>query len=101
MRSVERASWWRVAISASVVSAPGEVGECGSRVWQKGHRDPARGEMLLAAIVLVPRCGGAVGDLVSELELLEVEQLAGNHPPLHPPLVGIDQPLRLARRRQQ
>ena len=57
--------------------------------------------MLLAAIVLVRRCRGAVGDLVGELELLEVEQLAGNHPPLHPPLVGIDQPLRLARRRQQ
>ena len=78
----------------------GKMGERRRRLVPEPQRDPAGGELLLGAIVFVGRCGAAGGDLVGRLGIAEVEQFAGDEPPLDPPLVDIAEPVRLVRRRK-
>ena len=67
---------------------------------QKAQRDPAGGELLLAAIILVDRRGAAAGHRVSRLEVVEVEQFARDQPALDPPLIEIAEAVGVVRRRQ-
>ena len=68
---------------------PGEMAERERRVAQKAQRDPAGGELLLGAIVLVVRRRGSVGDLIGEFAVAEIEQFARKQPPLDPPLIDV------------
>ena len=76
------------------------MGERDCRLVQEPQRDPAGGELLLGAVVLVRRRRRAIGDFIGHPGVAEIEQLARNHPPLDPPLIEIDEPARLARRRE-
>ena len=67
------------------------------RLVQEPQRDPAGGEMLLGAVVLVDRRRRAIGDLIGHAGIAEIEQLARNEPPLDPPLIEIAEPCRVMR----
>ncbi len=73
------------------VGNPGEMRERDGRLAQKAQRDPAGGEMLLGAVILVVRRRRAVGDLIGQSRIAEIEQFARHQPPFDPPLVDIEQ----------
>src|SRR5881275_3131636 len=62
------------------------------RCWivEKAQRDPARGELMLGAEVVLAGNGGITHDPVGSFDIAVVEQLAGDEPALDPPLVGVD-----------
>ena len=59
-------------------------------IVEEAQRDPAGSELVLGAVVVPARDGGVARDTIGGLGLAEIEQLAGNEPPLDPPLVGVD-----------
>ena len=68
------------------------------RLAQKTQRNPAGGKMLLGAVIFVLRRRRAVGDLIGQSGVAEIEQFSRHQPPFHPPLVDVDQFGRIARR---
>ncbi len=71
-----------------------------ARLVQEFKRDPPGSELLLGAEILGRRLCGAVGDLVGGPRVTKIEQFACDQSPLDPPLVGIDERIRVARGRQ-
>ena len=70
-----------------------------ARIVEEAKRDPAGMELGLGPLhVVLGRMAG--GDLIGELGLADVEEVAGQNPPLVPPGVGIDQLGRIAGRAQ-
>ena len=82
------------------VGNPGEMRKRDGRLAQKTQRDPAGGKLLLGAVVFVIGRRRAVGDLIGQSGVAEIEKFSRHQPPFHPPLVDIDQvgPDRAARR---
>ncbi len=89
----------RVRVFGAVVD-PGEMGGGGRRIVEEAQRDPAGGEMLVGAVVATLGAGRVTGDAVGGLGIVVVEQTAHQKAALHPPTVGIDQGVRILRRRQ-
>ncbi len=79
---------------------PGEMRERRGWVVQEAQRDPAGGELALGAVVLPAGNRRLARDPVGGLEVAEVEQLARDHTPLDPPLVGVDRLAVIGRDRQ-
>ena len=77
----------RVAVA---VADLGEMRERGRGIVEEAQRDPAGGELVLGAVVVLARDRGVARDPIGGLGVADVEQLAGNEPPLDPPLVGVD-----------
>ena len=78
----------------------GEVSERGCGIVEEAQRDPAGGELMLGAVVVLLRDRGVAHDAIGGLGIVEVEQLAGNEPALDPPLVAVDRLRRVGRYRQ-
>ena len=68
----------------------GEMAERGCGVVEEAQRDPAGGELVLGAVVVLGRHGGVARDPIGGLELVEIKQLACDQPALDPPFVGVD-----------
>ena len=68
------------------------------RLAQETQRDPAGGEVLFGAEVFVIRRRRAVGDLIGQSGVAEIEKLSRDQPPFDPPLIDVDQLRRIARR---
>src|SRR5262245_62353196 len=66
------------------------MGERGCGIIEEAQRDPAGGELMLGAVVVLAGNGGIPRDAIGGLGIANVEQLAGNEPTLDPPLVGIE-----------
>src|SRR5262249_59389810 len=78
----------------------GEVRKRGGRIVEEAQRNPAGGELMLGAVVILVRDRGVARDAIGGLGFAEVEQLAGNEPALDPPLVGIERLAGVGRHRQ-
>ena len=57
--------------------------------------------MKFRPVIFIGRQRGFAHDLIGVLELTQIEQLAGEYPPLAPPLIGVLQRHRPGRSRQR
>ena len=76
------------------------MGERGRGIIEEAQGDPAGGELMLGAIVVLARDHGVARDAIGGLGLVEVEKLAGDQTPLDPPLIRVDRLRRVVRHRQ-
>jgi hypothetical protein len=74
-----------------------EMLQRGGRVVKEAQRDPAGREVAFRAIELLRRRRCVARDQVGRLRLADVEQLARQQPPLHPPLVEVIETRRVMR----
>ena len=87
----------RVAVA---VADFGEMGERGRGIIEEAQGDPAGGELMLGAVVVLARDHGVARDAIGGLILIEVEKLAGDQTPLDPPLIRVDRLAGVVRHRQ-
>ena len=67
----------------------GKMCERRGGIIEKAQCDPAGHEVEFGPVVLIRRGCGVADDLIGSFAVSEIEQLAGKHAPLAPPLVGI------------
>ena len=77
------------------------MGERDRRLVQKAQRNPAGGELLFGAVIVVARRRRVVGDLIGHSGVAEIEQFSRDEAAFHPPPVDIDELRRIVRRRVQ
>ena len=74
------------------------MSHCGCGIVKESQRNPAGSERWFPPMVLLVRHRRVMGNLIGALGIIEVEQPAGDKASLDPPLVGIDELRRVARR---
>ncbi len=67
----------------------GEMLERGRRIGEEAQRDPAGHEMEFGPVIGIGRGRGLAHDPIGGLRGAEIEELAGEHPTLAPPFIGV------------